>query len=897
MFFRCKNDEHWTMLYVSQGVENLLGFTPEEIINIPENAPVNLIHPDDLDRVNRISDSCNPNNGKVTLEYRVRTKRGKIKWIRETNIPIVENGEVKYFEGYLRDISNEYNISGNNSAYTATLEMLAEGKPLSLILNFITGVLEKEFPGSIPSVLKIRENRVYLAAKNRLPHAINDIVNGLEIGENVGSCGAAAFLKKRVIHTDLENHPNWTVIKALVAKEGLRSCWSEPIKSSAGEVLGTFGIYWKDLREPTEIELQKLSGVVHLASIAMEKKSREDERQTFLTILDNQPLNEVYLLNPEDGKIEYANTGALYNLDYTLDELKQKSVIDLNGSCDMNRYKKLVKSLLETGEQQIFFYSEHQTKSGKVYPVEVNLQKIFWGGKSVLLANAVDISEKREARRRLAESEETLAKAEKIADLGSWRYYPNRDEIKGSENFFELLNIPRTKTSRIPRAEVISVLTKKYTDRFNDALNQVIEIGHDIRLQIKASINGKSRYFDLVIRRDGENPKTDNGYIIGIIRDVTYTVKSKKEQSRLSGILNAVFENTDYGIFIKDIFGKYTYVNKAYSDLHSTLPAGLIGKTDFDLHSADEAKEYERYDNDVMTKCSAQTFESTRVATSGVTYHYLITKGPLIINGKVKGVYAIMKNVTAEKEAADLLEMQNERLQKINEELGQLVSHTSHDLRSPLASIKGLVSLSEIRYPEDEELQELFDLMKQSLEKSENLINSILELSKGDILGLQTSVCNPAEIAEKHIDAIKYMPEAKDIHFEVKQLGSTDVETDEVRLTAILSNLITNAAKYSCPDEKNKRVEVVVNCREDSLHIHVNDNGVGIPADKREDIFKIFKRNSSQSGGVGLGLYIVSRMIQALNGEIKVEDYPPRGTSMQVEIPLTVNQAEPRDID
>lgn len=561
-------------------------------------------------------------------------------------------------------------------------------------------------------------------------------------------------------------------------------------------------------------------------------------------------------------------------------------ITELNGNCDLKNYHTLVNVLKNSDKNEVFFNSQHHTKNGEFYPVEINLQEIFWEGKSVLLANAVDITEKQKAKHRLAESEETLAKAEEIASLGSWRYNPENGEISGSENFYKLLGIKVSDAGPISIDVPASVLNEKYKSRFYQALREVEQGESERQLALKAVIAGKVCYFDVVMRKERESYASKKHHIIGIIQDVTESVKADKEQNRLSGILNAVFDNTDYGIFIKDPKGKYTYVNNSYSKSLEIPVYEITGSTDFDLLDEEKAREFTLKDKEVMQSCGTLTFEVESASSTGVVSHYLVTKGPLIINGKVKGVYAIMKNVTAEKEAADLLEAQNEKLTKINNELGQLVSHTSHDLRSPLASIKGLVSLSEIKYPEDEELQELFNLMKESLEKSENLINSILELSKGDILSLNTAICNPAEIARKHIAAIKYMPEAKGVKFSVVQKGDPQVETDEVRLTAILSNLITNAAKYTHPEEADKRVEILVFNDGNELRIHVNDNGIGIPPEKREEIFKIFKRNSTQSGGVGLGLYIVSRMIQVLNGEISVKDCPPRGTSMQVKIPL-----------
>lgn len=309
MFFRCKNDSDWTFLYVTTGVKDLLGYTTDELVNNPDLAAAKLIHPEDVERVKDIMSSNSTAEVKTTLEYRVRTKSGKYIWVRETNVPIAEDGEIKFYEGYLREISFDYNLSNTNLTYN-TLEMLAEGKPLHSILDYLISIIKKEFPECIPSVLKIQNGKMYPASENEFPLDFNELIAGLEIGEGVGSCGTAAHRAERIIHQNLDKHPAWEPAWPILQREGLKSCWSEPIKSAEGVVLGTFGLYWKELCEPTPLDLQKIAGIVHLAGIAMEKKGREEERKSFLAILDNQPLNEVYLLNPPDGQIIYANSGA-----------------------------------------------------------------------------------------------------------------------------------------------------------------------------------------------------------------------------------------------------------------------------------------------------------------------------------------------------------------------------------------------------------------------------------------------------------------------------------------------------------------------------------------------------------------------------------------------------------
>lgn len=118
---------------------------------------------------------------------------------------------------------------------------------------------------------------MYPAAAPSLPEFYNQAINGLEIGEGVGSCGAAAYSKKRVIAEDVLTHPNWAAYRELTQKANLRSCWSEPILDSFGNVLGTFAIYHRQPKSPGKEEIELLQSIVYLTSLAITRKRDEEQ--------------------------------------------------------------------------------------------------------------------------------------------------------------------------------------------------------------------------------------------------------------------------------------------------------------------------------------------------------------------------------------------------------------------------------------------------------------------------------------------------------------------------------------------------------------------------------------------------------------------------------------------
>ena len=153
------------------------------------------------------------------------------------------------------------------------LEYIAKNNDLTKVFNKIVSMAELRNINSKCSILLLNENKknLFCASAPSLPPFYNEAINGVAIGENIGSCGSAAFKQERVIVTDIDTHENWQAYLGLTQKANLHACWSEPIFSSSNEILGTFAIYNETPKVPSEFELQLISSYSHLASIAIEK--------------------------------------------------------------------------------------------------------------------------------------------------------------------------------------------------------------------------------------------------------------------------------------------------------------------------------------------------------------------------------------------------------------------------------------------------------------------------------------------------------------------------------------------------------------------------------------------------------------------------------------------------
>ena len=183
---------------------------------------------------------------------------------------------------FFRDITARKKSDGLRNGQALILEMIATGAPVPDVLDRLIRLIESQLVGISGSIVLL-EDGVHLrhGAAPSLAKAYMEAIDGLSIGPNVGSCGTAAFRRQPVIVADIMQSPLWADYWDLAARYGLRSCWSTPIMSQKGTVLGVFAMYSATVREPAEAETRLIETATRIAGIAIERKMAE-ERVNFL---------------------------------------------------------------------------------------------------------------------------------------------------------------------------------------------------------------------------------------------------------------------------------------------------------------------------------------------------------------------------------------------------------------------------------------------------------------------------------------------------------------------------------------------------------------------------------------------------------------------------------------
>jgi formate hydrogenlyase transcriptional activator len=213
-----------------------------------------------------------------------------------------------------------------SEAVLDALKMMLIGASLNEVLTSITRLIEAHSEGMLCSIFLLDEDGLHLryGVAANLPQAYRAATDGVCIGPNVGSCGAAAYLRQPVFISDMLSHPNWEGFRDVVLQSGLRAAWSTPILSHDGKVLGTFCMYYREVRQPVTDEIQLIDYASRIAAIAIERKRaeeklRQDERE-LRQLIDFLPQHVLVL--DKGGKLLQANKTMLDYNGYTLEEMQ-----------------------------------------------------------------------------------------------------------------------------------------------------------------------------------------------------------------------------------------------------------------------------------------------------------------------------------------------------------------------------------------------------------------------------------------------------------------------------------------------------------------------------------------------------------------------------------------------
>lgn len=356
-------------------------------------------------------------------------------------------------------------------------------------------------------------------------------------------------------------------------------------------------------------------------------------------------------------------------------------------------------------------------------------------------------------------------------------------------------------------------------------------------------------------------------------------------------LLRTLIDHLPDNIYIKDINSRFILANKAtIASVGGSSDKDVIGKSDFDFIEPELAKVFYA-DEQTLLKSgeSIMNREESAIDSDGNKVYLSITKIPLRdIQGQVIGLIGTNHNITERKKIEQqALELQKEREQiKI---LSDFIHDISHDFRTPLATISSSLYLM-TRTTDPEKQKGYFGTAEEQIARLTQLIDRLLIIGRLDSQSaLEFEPIDVNRVAADVFSKVAYDAQQKNIRVDTL-LSETSliIQANLQELSLAFTELGRNAVIYTPP---NGTITIRTRQKDDEAVIQVYDSGIGISADELDLIFqrlyRVDKARSTTTGGAGLGLSIVKRIIELHHGRIEVESVVGKGSIFRVFLPLS----------
>lgn len=591
-----------------------------------------------------------------------------------------------------------------------------------VLLFYLTG-LEAIFPQITCSIMRVKNNRLHNWASPSLPTVLTDQFEGLEIGSNVGSCGTAAFLKKKVIVTDIANDRRWALYKNYTLAAGYKACWSHPILDTNSSVIATFAVYYRDAIAPEPQEEQVISRVVSLLQVILENRRFEDmlmaSEKRYSDLFHLSPL-PMWVYDIESLLFLDVNYAAIQTYGYSREEFLQMTIRDIRPEEDQQLLEPILNehSMNHEGASLIV---RHSTKKGDILLVNVTGTDIQFGNQQARMIVAIDNTEKIKSREELITSENRFKQLiQEGSDLitimdksGRFTYIsPNAERLLGVAEQDLLGEIGTDFILEADRANVIA---------------RIQTLHHEKRIALPPfRIIGKNqeiRWMETVV-----TDLTEDKSVAGIItnaRDVTRRVlselRNKEHLDRYNTVAKATSDTIwDYNM----VTGEVNWNPNIQTLFGYDQPENKYEWWRDHVHPEDVERVADLIIDKISEKESIWNSEYRFRCADG-TYKYVFDRGFLLFDddGHPLRMIGSMQDVSEIRRYIQKIEQQNERLKDI-------AFAQSHTVRGPLARILGLVSLLKDSANDAELMETLFNYLEKSASDLDEVVRNIISKSR-----------------------------------------------------------------------------------------------------------------------------------------------------------------------
>ncbi len=805
----------------------------------------------------------------------------------------LENNEVGLF-CVSRNITirKEYELIYENNKNL--LRYIAIESNLEKILKKIVSLAESSNKGTKCSVLLLDKSKQYLlkGAAPSLPDFYNEAINGLKIGEKVGSCGSAVFKKQRVIVENIDTHENWQPYLELTQKANLHACWSQPIISSNNEVLGTFAIYNSIHKAPSDFELKLIYGYSNIASIAIEKdntykKIVENEHQ--LTQLFNNTQSGLIHIN-KDRKIIKVNKRFADIFGYESEnEIMEKDSKELHLS---------KKSYEEFGKNFIDIF-----KNKKISDIEFQFKKkdgtTIWcevAGKSLdktlpfelpegILCTINDISLKKSYEIKLRDSE--------LLNKSILETIPNMIWLKDVEGKYITCNHEFEKFFGAKKEKIIGKSDyhfndKKIADLFrkNDKIAMNSHSAVINEEWVSYALNKKKILLESTKKAMRDHKGNITG-VLGIAHDITKRKKELEEVERLNKLSVSLteFQATLLSLFDKGDSVLFKWQNNANWGVEyiSSSITRLLGytKEDFLSSKIKYADCIHKDDLDNVKKEVSNALENDLIHFKHEPYR-LIHK-----NGEERWVldYSVLQkdsdnnvthfigyvtDITDQQKQQEIIFQQSKLAS-----MGEMIGNIAHQWRQPLSIISSIATASklerELGVLSDVEFDKHMEIINKNTQYLSETIDNFRQFIKAD---RELSDFNLSSTIKSFLSVIDSSIVKNNIKIVLDLDNSIILVNYQNDMIQAFINILNNSIEaFETKEEKKRYFFISTKKENDKIIIKLKDNAGGIRKELIERVFEPYTTSKYQSLGTGLGLNITYNFIvQGMKGKITVDN-------------------------
>jgi PAS domain S-box-containing protein len=520
-------------------------------------------------------------------------------------------------------------------------------------------------------------------------------------------------------------------------------------------------------------------------------------------------------------------------------------------------------------------------KNGDAFPAELSLKVFedFCGEKRTSIVIR-DITDRKKAEKALYESEKKYRKIVEMSQEGIWLFDESLKTTFVNKKMGEILEY----TSVEMMGKEIQFFMDEEGKKIASDLIQKKVKGQDNQKQYKYISKSGKEIWANVVTNPFIDPTGNNKGIMTMVTDITERKKNKEKLEQLNEVL--AFQNIEK----EDRAAELIIANKelAYQNYEKENRAAELIIANTELAFQNDEKENRAAELIIANKELAfqNDEKEDRAAELIIANTELAFQNDEKENRAAELIIAntelAYQNNEKENRAAELINS-NTELQKTNTELDRFVYSVSHDLRSPLTSILGLVSFIEEESQEADTLEHV-QMIRNSVNRLDVFIKNILSYSRNNRTGLDIVPISLLQTVTEIVNSLSSMKEAENIHFEIDIKELQPFYSDQLRLNTLLENLISNAIKYHKTDSTDRFIKIIGHTNQEKLILSISDNGIGIAPEHHNKIFDMFFRISGNKNGSGIGLYIVKDTVQILRGSIQVHSKEGKGSTFDINL-------------